>query len=78
MPEWTPDDIQRLITNPFYCINIAPMLCAEHEPMISEEQWISAATKLINESGPEVFLRNLLENLKGNYLGTDDQSHLNN
>ena len=46
--------------------------------MISEEQWISAATKLIKESGPEVFLRNLLENLKGNYVGTDDQSHLNN
>ena len=80
MREWTPEDIQRLMTNPFYCINIDPMLCAEHEPMLSEEQWISAAAKLIQESGPETFLRHLLENLKGNYItgGGDEDFYLNN
>jgi hypothetical protein len=78
MPEWTPENILRMLTNPFYCINIAEELCAEHEPMVTEEQWIAAATKLIKESGPETFLKHLLENLKGNYKASGEDEHLNN
>lgn len=56
-----------MITNPFYAINIEPALAADHELMISEDQWVRANIQLINELGPEAYLRNLLSILKGNY-----------
>jgi len=38
-----------------------------HEPLISEEDWVKANVSLIQELGPETYLRNLLSILKGNY-----------
>jgi hypothetical protein len=29
-----------MLINPFYAINIEPDLAAEHEPMVSEAQWV--------------------------------------
>jgi hypothetical protein len=77
MPAFTPEDIQRIMTNPFYCINIAAELCSPHEPMVSEEQWIAAATKLIAQEGAATFLKHLLENLKGHYLAREPDQHRN-
>lgn len=65
--DWTPGDITDMIANPFYAITIDEGLTMPHEPMISEDDWIKANVNLINELGPEPYLRNLLSVLKGNY-----------
>ena len=65
--DWTPADVSGLIGNPFYAINIDPVLAQRHELLISEEQWIAANAKQIHNLGPEAYLRNLLSILKGNY-----------
>lgn len=62
----TVDDLRRIIANPFYCIEIHPSLALTHEPLITEKMWIKSAVNSIKESGAESFLRELLENLKGN------------
>ena len=66
-PDWNPADISALIGNPFYAINIDPLLSAPHPPLVSEEQWIAANVSQIDDLGPEAYLRNLLSILKGNY-----------
>jgi hypothetical protein len=66
--EWQDRDIRRMIANPYYCLrNWAPGQDI-HEPMISENDWIKAAMRMIKEEGADVFLRHLLENLKGNHV----------
>jgi hypothetical protein len=67
---WTPGDAGALIGNPFYAINIDPMLAEPHEPLVSEDQWVAANVKQIEDLGPEAYLRNLLSILKGNYPRT--------
>ncbi len=64
---WTPGDTTDVIANPFYAITIDEGLTLSHEPMISEDDWIKANVNLINELGPEAYLRKLLSILKGNY-----------
>jgi len=64
---WTSGDITGMIANPFYAITIDEGLTLPHEPMISEDDWIEANVNLINELGPEPYLRNLLSVLKGNH-----------
>lgn len=66
--EWTPGDVAAMIGNPFYAINIAEELALQHEPMLSEDDWVKANVNLLEELGPEAYLRNLLSILKGNYL----------
>jgi hypothetical protein len=65
--EWTPADVAGMIVNPFYAIEIDENLTVPHEPIISEEEWVKANARLIEELGPEPYLRNLLSILKGNY-----------
>jgi hypothetical protein len=65
--EWTSADVSALIGNPFYAINIEPALAEPHEPLISEDEWIAANVKQIEDLGPEPYLRSLLSILKGNY-----------
>jgi hypothetical protein len=66
-PDWTPAEVSALIGNPFYAINIDPILAEPHPPLISEEQWIAANITQIENLGPDAYLRNLLSILKGNY-----------
>ena len=56
-----------IVGNPIYAINIAPVLAQPHPPLFSEEEWIAANAKMIDDLGPEAYLRNLLSILKGNY-----------
>lgn len=63
----TPAHVNGLIGNPFYAINIDPLLAKPHELLVSEEQWIAANVKQLQDLGPEPYLRNLLSILKGNY-----------
>jgi len=65
--EWTPGDVTSMIANPFYAINIDEGLAVPHEPLISEDNWVKANVRLIEELGAEPYLRNLLSVLKGNY-----------
>ena len=66
-PNFTPADVTGIVGNPFYAINIAPVLAEPHPPLISEQEWITANIKLIEDLGPEAYLHNLLSILKGNY-----------
>lgn len=59
------EDLIKMLSNPFYCINIHPGMSLSHKPIITEEIWKKAAKNLINEIGPEKFLDSLLNNLKG-------------
>ena len=66
-PNFSPADVAGIVGNPFYAINIAPVLAEPHPPLISEQEWITANIKLIENLGPEAYLHNLLSILKGNY-----------
>jgi hypothetical protein len=65
--EWTPGEVASLIVNPFYADSIDEGLAVPHEPLIGKDDWIMANVRLIEEFGPEPYLRNLLSVLKGNY-----------
>lgn len=67
--KWTPEMITGILINPFSAIQIAPGLAAPHEPIISEDMWIRAMEKFIEEDGAEYALRILLHTLKGDYIG---------
>lgn len=58
------DTIDMLI-NPYYAININPDLTGEHEPLVSEPQWIQANLRLIDEIGAHEWLEHLLAVLQG-------------
>lgn len=62
------NDLTRIFSNPFYCITACECMCQPHPPLVSEEVWVKVGVNLIKEIGPEKYLRNLLENLKGNHL----------
>lgn len=65
-------DILRIFANPFYCLSyIDETFVRNHEPMVTEEEFIEVATELIKEIGVEAYLRNLLFNLKGEYIVAD-------
>jgi hypothetical protein len=66
-PDLTPADVTGIVANPIYAINIAPVLAEPHPALISEQEWIAANVKLIEDLGPEAYLRNPLSILKGNY-----------
>ena len=66
-PDFTPADVTGIVGNPIYAINIAPVLAEPHPALISEQEWITANIKLIEDLGPEAYLHNLLSILKGDY-----------
>ena len=65
MPHFTEDNLQRIIINPFYAITVAPQLTQEHEPPMSEAEWVQANAFLMREMGTERWLRHLLDVLEG-------------
>ena len=65
MPQFTEDNLQRIIINPFYAITVAPQLTEEHEPPTSEAEWVQANASLMREMGSERWLRQLLDVLEG-------------
>ena len=64
----TIEELKLIIANPFYCTNIHPSMAELHEPLISEEEWIKAGVKSIEENGAEEFLKLLIKNLNGGYV----------
>jgi hypothetical protein len=63
--DWTPADLNVIVGNPIYAINIDPLRAEPHPPLISEEQWIAANVNQTATLGPEAYLRNLLSILNG-------------
>jgi hypothetical protein len=49
-----------MFINPFYAIKIEPGLVAEHEPLVSEADWVRANIKLMDEIGTQEWLERLL------------------
>ena len=68
--EWTPGDENAMLSNPFYAIQISPTLAEPHDLLVSEDEWVAANIAVIEEIGPEAYLRNLLSILKGNFPTT--------
>lgn len=67
------NDIKDTLINPIYAINIEPDLAAEHEPLVSEAQWVQANVKLIEEIGAQAWLERLLAVLQGDYPRNTDE-----
>jgi hypothetical protein len=65
VPRFTEDNLQRIIINPFYAITVAPQLTEEHEPAMSEAEWVQANASLMREMGSARWLRQLLDVLEG-------------
>lgn len=59
------DDVQAMLTNPFYCIICAPVFTEPHEFLVTEDQFVKAGARLISEIGAEAYIRAILTNLKG-------------
>ncbi len=59
------NDVKNMLINPYYAINIHPDLADEHEPLVTEEQWVQANLKLIDEIGAHEWLEHLLAVLQG-------------
>jgi hypothetical protein len=59
------DETINMLINPFYAINIDPGLADEHDPLVTEEQWVQANLKLIDEIGAHEWLQHLLAVLQG-------------
>jgi hypothetical protein len=72
VPRFTEDNLQRIIINPFYAITVAPQLTEEHEPPLSEAEWVQANASLMREMGSERWLRQLLDVLEGK-VGAPEQ-----
>jgi hypothetical protein len=66
---YTPAEI---IVNPYYAIEIEPRLAVPHKPRVTEDEWIAANLQLIEELGPENYLRKLLSALKGMYWHSEN------
>jgi len=56
-----------MLMNPYYAITFYPGLFGEHPPLVSEEQWVKANLRLVDELGTEAYLCQLLAVLKGDY-----------
>jgi len=64
----TEDEIQRMFTNPYYCLENWTVGEDIHPALVTEEVWVKAGVNLIKEIGAEKYLKHLLENLKGNFV----------
>lgn len=51
---------RQIFINPYYAINISPLLTDEHDKLTTKEQWIKVNSKLIDEIGKEEWLKHLL------------------
>ena len=64
--EISAEEIRKILCNPVYCLDqIAPWIAEPPGPVVPVEQWVAAGAKLIEEIGAEAFLRQLIQNLRG-------------
>ena len=65
---FTEEMVEKILSNPFYCMTIDSSFCMPHKPIISKEDWIKANVKLIKDLGAEKWLYGLIQNLSGDYV----------
>ena len=70
--KWTGEAIAGLLINPFGAIQIDPSLAVPHEPIFTEEQWIQAVVRMIEQEGAEFAVQALLRILKGDHVGAEE------
>jgi hypothetical protein len=70
------EDLIRVLIDPFYAINVDPVLVAEHQPIVSKAQWVRANSRLIDELGAEEWLVYLLSILEGDLPRTSGDAAL--
>src|SRR5215475_15648728 len=64
--QMTTEDISGMISNPVYCLDrIAPWIAEPPGALVPVEEWVAAGAKLIEEIGAEAYLRQLIQNLRG-------------
>jgi hypothetical protein len=51
MGHFTGDTLQRIMLNPLYAITVASPLTAQHEPAMSEEEWVQENALLMQDPG---------------------------
>jgi len=73
MIQWTADNMLRIVVNPFYTLKVAAALVDNHEPQLSEDEWIATNSSAL-EQDPLAWLRRLLCLLQQSEL-TDDQAN---
>lgn len=67
------NDTVNMLINPYYAINISPDLVGEHEPLVTQDQWVQANLRLLDEIGAREWLEHLLAVLQGGYpVGPND------
>jgi len=66
-------DAGHMVINPFYAINLSTDLFGDHEPLISEENWIAANARLIEQIGAAAWLERLLAVLQGDFPRNPDE-----
>ena len=73
MTELTPDEIASVIRNPFHAIEIHPVVFGERPAFITEDQWVEANARLIEEEGLERWMRGLLATLRAMAVDNEDE-----
>ena len=58
MAEWDEKSVQKIVINPIYT-GLGP-----YKRTVDDEQWVRGNVRLIEEMGPEPYLRLLLETLR--------------
>ncbi len=71
MAQFTEDNLQRIMMNPFYVVTIASQLTTEHDPPMSEAEWVQANAAVIREIGAEKWIRQLLDVLEGKAIAAE-------
>jgi hypothetical protein len=67
------NDAINMLINPYYAVNISSDLAGEHEPLVTQDQWIEANLRLLDEIGSRKWLEQLLAVLQGYYpVGPND------
>ena len=69
MGKITIGDISGMLAQPFYAINFSESLFGDHEPMISEDEWIKVQIQLLKEMTQEEYFKELLKALKDPVVG---------
>jgi|GEM_PF-1134699 len=54
------EHIHAILANPFYAITVAPHLVEEHKLEMSDEQWVQANARLVQDMGAEPWLSQVL------------------
>jgi hypothetical protein len=58
------EEVKKALVTPFHTVQIEEYFSEPHETLISEEEWVQANSKLIEEIGAEAWLRLLLDALR--------------